>query len=672
MLLNTDYRNVESNARSKAFSIQASGKMFKMIISGLYSDKPQSITREIWSNAFDAHVMAGNADKPFDVTFPTRMNPEFVCRDYGTGLSHDFMVNEYTVLGHSEKEGTNLAVGKWGVGRMSPLSYTDTFTVQSYHKGKVGYYSVTVGRSGEPELSVMQEPVYTDEPDGLRIAFPVNTCDLNSFQSAASRVAAGFDVQPNAINVTDGLPQIEKVLTGKGFFTYRHSSLTGPIVKMGCVLYPVNRTILPDNTLRYLDIVVDVPIGSCEVTASREDLSYGPDDPTEATIKEAFGNVGEHLALEAQKVIDKCDTSYKAYVCWLDAIRTLPMLRGHTFTYKGNKLEHIAKHPYNNQGLEVSSVSREGKKGFGWSSKDGLHLDAKNKADGIKIFVEHTGKGKDVRVVQRVKEMVGRFETFLWIKADLDKDQAKVEAFAKQFGELAKLTYVRDLEDTGPTQRTTKREVKVKRWNPSKDYYYDTVLSSEEFDNGGVYVETINNTVVKPGQVSVGNNTLLCFLMSLEDRLQSIIRVPKTLVKKFQDHPKWVEAHSLLKPTYEKHKELITQQAFRYCLFKSSRTELHTLGNNVHLHYTNDVTKFLAAAIKEGAVAKIAQGYASAVLNQYDLTTAKALEDKAADFLEAIRKKYPLLEHCSLYSSSSHKAVADYMKLVDTSTMTTA
>ncbi len=149
MKMNTNLRLVENNATTtKDFTIQASGKMFHMVISGLYSNKPQSITREIWSNAFDAHAMVGKETEPFLVTFPTALSPTFSCRDFGPGIAHGDMEGFYTVLGHSTKENTNTAVGKWGVGRMSPMSYTDTFSVVSYHKGEVSYYAVQLGPDG--------------------------------------------------------------------------------------------------------------------------------------------------------------------------------------------------------------------------------------------------------------------------------------------------------------------------------------------------------------------------------------------------------------------------------------------------------------------------------------------------------------------------------------------
>ena len=206
---NVALKVVENNSlSSKDFTIQASGKMFHMVISGLYSNKPQSITREIWSNAFDAHAMVGKEDVPFEVTFPTTLNPTFSCRDYGPGIAHENMEGFYTVLGHSTKENTNKAVGKWGVGRMSPMSYTDTVSVVSRHKGMITFYSIQLGPDGSPCLHVLAPPMPTTEESGLEVSFPVKREDINSFQQAAKVVSYGFDVKPRIKNSKDAFPVI--------------------------------------------------------------------------------------------------------------------------------------------------------------------------------------------------------------------------------------------------------------------------------------------------------------------------------------------------------------------------------------------------------------------------------------------------------------------------------
>ena len=119
-------RQVDTNAgETQEFTIKANGKAFRALISTLYENKIQSIVREIWSNALDAHVEAGCADVPFSVTFPTMLNPVFIVRDYGVSLEHDQVMRLYTTVFESTKEDTNDATGKFGLGSKSPFAYTD-------------------------------------------------------------------------------------------------------------------------------------------------------------------------------------------------------------------------------------------------------------------------------------------------------------------------------------------------------------------------------------------------------------------------------------------------------------------------------------------------------------------------------------------------------------------
>lgn len=46
--------------KTREFQIAANAQAFKILSSGLYSNKPRAIIREVCCNAWDAHVAAGN------------------------------------------------------------------------------------------------------------------------------------------------------------------------------------------------------------------------------------------------------------------------------------------------------------------------------------------------------------------------------------------------------------------------------------------------------------------------------------------------------------------------------------------------------------------------------------------------------------------------------------
>ena len=324
--MKTTYTNgaVDTNAsKSKAFTILANGKAFKVLIDGLYANKIQSITREIWSNALDSHVEAGCADKPFMVSFPSTFYPTFSVRDYGVGLSHDDVMEMYTTVFKSTKEDTNEQVGKLGLGSKSPFAYTDTFTVTSITNGVKRFYAAVIAEDGIPTINFMGEE-NTDEPRGVEVSFPVHAEDVNAFRKAAQKVARGFDVQPVTDDSEDfvGWTEHDVAYSGKNWTYYQEQSTyynteNKAYAKMGCVLYPIDVDAMPnlDDAQRSMlnsHIVMDFDIGDLEITASREALSYGTNEPTTKSIIKVIDHVIDTMADNILASYGTFDTYWEA------------------------------------------------------------------------------------------------------------------------------------------------------------------------------------------------------------------------------------------------------------------------------------------------------------------------------------------------------------------------
>jgi hypothetical protein len=528
MQTNTNLRVVENNSHSsKDFTIQASGKMFHMVISGLYSNKPQSITREIWSNAFDAHAMVDKQDVPFEVSFPTSLTPVFSCRDFGAGIAHENMEGFYTVLGHSTKEGTNKAVGKWGVGRMSPMSYTDTFSVVSRHKGMVAYYSIQLGPDGSPQLHVLAEPMPTNEPDGLEVSFPVKRDDIASFQRAAEVVSYGFKVPPKVKNSQDKQFQpITKSLSGDGYYFYNDSRLSGPYAQMGCVLYPIsgvvlNAGLLPSNNR---NIVYEFDIGDLEVTASREALSYGPNDPTLKSLEKKLKLTKSGMVAEAQKEIDTQPSMYRAMKL---VIKYSRLLGDTNFHWKGQPIlfqtrSTVLNYPY--MTLHVGSK--------GWNSKTigfGLEKEAYAGQD-YTIYVQDLNDRKaNARAATRIAAALKSNERYIWVKTEMNLRDSKA-SLDKMIHDLDyPVVYVKDLPDDGPIKTAPRGKLTVSTLN--RDRRIDLDLSSEDFDNGGYYYHMEGGDYPK---------TLMELRTLIEQQLgMPIILVPKPMWRKFDVATQW-------------------------------------------------------------------------------------------------------------------------------------
>ena len=96
-----------------------------------YSDPEMAFIRETCSNAYDAHTVAGTEDVPFDLHIPSTFEPYIEIRDYGTGISKDFMLNRYVSVGDSTKRKSNSEIGGFGIGRLSFLIVTEQAAITS-------------------------------------------------------------------------------------------------------------------------------------------------------------------------------------------------------------------------------------------------------------------------------------------------------------------------------------------------------------------------------------------------------------------------------------------------------------------------------------------------------------------------------------------------------------
>lgn len=198
MELNHTYNAVESSGviTSNVFGIDGSNPMaYEILSSRIYTKPVHAIVREISCNAYDAHVVAGNKETPFEVHLPNSLAPYFSVKDYGTGLSPEQVGNLYTVYFRSDKTKSNNVIGCYGLGCKTPYSYSDAFEVIVRYNGKRYMYSMFKNETGIPQHSLLG--VFdTDEPNGVEVKVPVQHKDFTQFYEAARAQLRYFDVPP--------------------------------------------------------------------------------------------------------------------------------------------------------------------------------------------------------------------------------------------------------------------------------------------------------------------------------------------------------------------------------------------------------------------------------------------------------------------------------------------
>lgn len=318
--------DVKSSAQvsdsSNAFTIAATGKAFKILSDGLYSDKITAIIRELSCNAYDSHVAAGKPDMPFEIHLPTPDENWFSVTDFGTGISDDDVNRIYTRYFASTKTNSNDFVGQLGLGSKSPFSYTREFTVRSRFNGFERTYRMYFDDMDTPRVEFLYEKDCAAAglpSSGLDVSFTVNDSDMPRFRGRAVEVLSWFKVIPKITGPLFNL-SIDTVASGinAGGWMMRQQkgySPLPPIALMGNVAYPIDPGNIEnisdrDTSLLSMPVVIQFDIGDLEVSASRESLGY--DKKTQASIVAKCQAVTADIHAHYDTIIKDFNTKWEA------------------------------------------------------------------------------------------------------------------------------------------------------------------------------------------------------------------------------------------------------------------------------------------------------------------------------------------------------------------------
>lgn len=307
------------------FGIAATAHAFEILSNSLYSNKPLALIRELVCNAYDAHVDKGNTTVPFDVHFPSALEPYFSVRDYGFGISPEFMIPPpgepgYVTAFHSTKNRSNKEIGGFGLGRLSAFAYTDSYSVISRYQGVERAYLI-FKESGLPTISCVSERPST-EPDGFQVTVCVESKDIANFCHWGREFFKYLREPINLIGIeaADSKPLVEGADWARwGNFNASY----GSYVRMGLVHYPIDSRII-DSPLTSVGIVINLPIGSVDIAPSRESLSYS--DKTKAAINAKLAEIKKALADDCQSLVDTKPTLLDATIFFAEFKKNSPDL----------------------------------------------------------------------------------------------------------------------------------------------------------------------------------------------------------------------------------------------------------------------------------------------------------------------------------------------------------
>jgi len=316
------------------FKVNASGKAFKILSSGIYQDKILAVVRELSCNALDSHIAAGKPNEPFIVHLPNKTEPWFSVEDFGVGLSDHDIHNLYTTYFESTKSESNDFIGALGLGSKSPFSYTDTFNVTSTFKGVRTIYSLVVESDGTPQIFTLSSTKMPNQPNGIKVQVPVspdNSWDIRKFEESAVNVYRYFNVKPVIVGVTDA--QVKIINTPKEYifknelYAVVQKSQNGQrwynsYAIQGVVAYKIDTDKLQlsdaqETFMRRRTVDIFFPMGSVSFTAGRETLEY--DEFTRKSCAEYIQKVmdrfeddcAEFLLTNAKTYFDFCVLAQK-------------------------------------------------------------------------------------------------------------------------------------------------------------------------------------------------------------------------------------------------------------------------------------------------------------------------------------------------------------------------
>lgn len=343
MIIETKNKNIQSQGIAKQKSCSIDTEDMRYIASLLrnnYSNPLLATIREIVANALDV-----TKSKKVEIQLPTQIEPIFIVRDYGCGLSEEDMLGLYTKYGKSTKRDSNNAIGGFGIGRFAPLSYTDSFIVRSVHKGHRHSYIIRVDEHDDTIVSQI-ESNKTKEADGIYVQVGIKKEDISEFFKIFKKTLWYRQSEIKLLNESWGDRSMGKAQESNEIFDlyewnryWDDKSHYGDnsYVLMGGIPYKVN----PDDDwfMFKRGVVYKAEIGEFKLHHSRESLEYNPQ--VKEALKKASQKMFDKLNAELGSQMDKAETFYEASEIMHKAMETYRERFGQKLKVSSDKFKDV-------------------------------------------------------------------------------------------------------------------------------------------------------------------------------------------------------------------------------------------------------------------------------------------------------------------------------------------
>lgn len=263
--------------KQTTFNIVATKEAFDTLSSRLYSNPILAVIRELSSNAQDAQNDNGYTE-PFEVHIPTTEEPYFRVRDFGKGLSEEFVKEIYTTFFMSTKTYNEKQIGAFGLGSKSPFAIVDEFYVTSFESAGNISKKTTYLMKKEGGIPTVQKISTEDsvEHSGLEIKFNLSDFDDYDWRNIAEDFFKKSSFFPKINLFIDNNFLIERAFYTNNSIRFG-SGRTVVTVNVAGVSFPVkaskiNTKIFDDARISEINLMVEK--NDVDITPSRESLHY--------------------------------------------------------------------------------------------------------------------------------------------------------------------------------------------------------------------------------------------------------------------------------------------------------------------------------------------------------------------------------------------------------------
>ena len=608
------------------FSMDQTPEAF-MALSSLYSDRIKAVIREISTNARDAMIEANRGERKFFVTLPDIGEQIFKVRDFGIGLAikivtGDIVYNQsgdaidktedifngsyaeveeylnelldegseieqegdywlidgvkhrivdeamelYTTYFRSTKRATNEQTGQLGLGSKSPFCYTDSFQVRCFYHGEMRQYSLNINDDGIPEVNLIDAlTAKTTEGDGVEVLMDVKSSDIWTFMRQAKVIYRDFDNRPTMMKEDLIYEEYDKFLEGDNWFLAHN--LRKAHILMGNVRYPLNENIagIKEANLKLLSmsIMIECPIGSCDIVPSREAPKYT--QKTVAYLDAALDKIRESAEKQIMDTLKSSKSLWEARV-WAATMlfdrqselsNLAKMCKLDNLEWNGHKLGHaeiemdcecirfIREQNYNGRGYRQTRA--------GWKAKK-LNTKMIKPTKNAIFVIDDLPRGVQSRARHMIKSQpeggenctVDRIYIFRF-----DNKAQQNNMLAKTGFPAKNLIKASDMEKPPHVQRSStgykwssNAQVFVHRGKTSAYRLYEYWKEEEkDLNQGGVYVEMCRYKARNGHQErhpsEIGR--ILTMLSALDLPTPEVVGVRPATAKQFRKSDKWVD-----------------------------------------------------------------------------------------------------------------------------------